>query len=115
VALGFGAQRIVQDLLAGFFVVAERQYGFGDLIRISPLGDSGGVLGTVEEVTLRVTRLRTVNGEVVFIPNGQIVQVTNLSREWARSVIEVPVPVTADIGVVNGLLHQVGEAAFEDE
>src|SRR6266852_5508888 len=97
VALGFGAQRIVQDILAGFFIITERQYGFGDLIRISNLGATTGVTGTVESVTLRVTNLRTVVGEFVIIPNGQINQVTNLSRDWARAVVDVPVPVTADI------------------
>jgi small conductance mechanosensitive channel len=88
VALGFGAQRIVQDILAGFFIVAERQYGYGDLIRVANIGSTTGVTGTVEDVTLRTTRMRTVNGEVVFVPNGQITQVTNLSRDWARAVID---------------------------
>lgn len=114
VAVGFGAQRVVQDILAGFFIISERQYGFGDVIRISALGETTGVLGTVENVTLRVTSLRTVNGEVVFVPNGQIVQVTNLSRDWARAVVDVPVPATADMNKVNELLHSVGEAAFAD-
>jgi small conductance mechanosensitive channel len=115
VALGFGAQRVVQDVLAGFFIVAERQYGFGDSIRISSLGATTGVVGVVEEVTLRVTRLRTVSGEVVFVPNGQIVQVTNLSRDWARAVIDVPVPATADISEVTAKLREVGENAFHDD
>ena len=114
VAVGFGAQRVVQDILAGFFIVAERQYGFGDVIRLSPLGTATGVTGTVEEVTLRVTRLRTVSGEVVFVPNGQIVQVTNLSRDWARAVIDVPVPVTADLNDVTTTLRQVCKEAFAD-
>jgi small conductance mechanosensitive channel len=57
VALGFGAQRIVQDILAGFFLITERQYGFGDVVRISALGSTTGVSGTVEDVTLRLTRL----------------------------------------------------------
>ncbi len=114
VAVGFGAQRVVQDILAGFFIISERQYGFGDAIRISALGATTGVLGTVENVTLRVTSLRTVNGEVVFVPNGQIVQVTNLSRDWARAVVDVPVPATADTNKVNGILHTVGEEAFAD-
>ncbi len=92
VAVGFGAQRVVQDILAGFFIISERQYGFGDMIQISALGATTGVLGTVENVTLRVTSLRTVNGEVLFVPNGQIVQVTNMSRDWARAVVDVPVP-----------------------
>jgi len=115
VALGFGAQRVVQDILAGFFIITERQYGFGDLIRISNLGATTGVTGTVEDVTLRVTRMRTVNGEVVIIPNGQINQVTNLSRDWARAVVDVPLPATADINRVNALLQAVGNAVYADE
>ncbi len=115
VALGFGAQRIVQDILAGFFMITERQYGFGDLIRISSLGSTTGVTGTVEDVTLRTTRMRTVNGEVVIIPNGQINQVTNLSRDWARAVIDVPIPATADITRVNGILQSIGEDLYADD
>ncbi len=75
VALGFGAQRIVQDLLAGLFLITERQYGFGDVVRLTVTGAGAPVTGTVEDVTLRVTQIRTVNGEVVITPNGQIVQV----------------------------------------
>ena len=115
VALGFGAQRIVQDILSGFFLIAERQYGFGDVVRIAPLGSSAVVTGTVEEVTLRITRLRSANGEVVIVPNGQIVHATNLSRDWARAVIDVPVPSTADIARVNDVLHDVCVAAYADE
>lgn len=114
VALGFGAQRIVQDLLAGFFLFAERQYGYGDLIRIEALGVSDAVIGTVEEISLRTTTVRTSAGEVVITPNGQIIQTTNLSRGWARAVIDVPVPVTADVNQVNDLLLEVGRAAYDD-
>jgi small-conductance mechanosensitive channel len=114
VALGFGAQRIVQDVLAGFFIVTERQYGFGDVIRLSVIGTTG-MVGTVEEVTLRITRIRSLNGEVVTTPNGQIVQVTNLSRDWARAVIDVPVPVTADVNRVSDTLRDVCEKAFADD
>ncbi len=115
VAVGFGAQRVVQDILAGFFIVTERQYGFGDVVRISPLGVTTGVTGTVEEVTLRVTRLRNISGEVIFVPNGQIVQVINLSRDWARAVIDVPIPVSADVSAVTSALRDVGKAAFADD
>jgi small-conductance mechanosensitive channel len=115
VALGFGAQRVVQDILAGFFIITERQYGFGDLIRISSLGATTGVTGTVEDVTLRVTNIRTVDGEVVIIPNGQINQVTNLSRDWARAVVDVPLPATADIARVNSILQDVGHQVYADE
>jgi small conductance mechanosensitive channel len=114
VALGFGAQRLVQDILAGFFIIAERQYGFGDVIRFSSLGATEGVTGTVEDVTLRVTRLRSMNGEVVIVPNGQVVQVTNLSRDWARAVIDVPVPRTVDVGRASEILRRVGLDAYDD-
>jgi moderate conductance mechanosensitive channel len=114
-ALGFGAQRIVQDVLAGFFMVAERQYGFGDLIRLNVNGVGEPLTGTVEEVTLRITRVRTPDGEVVTTPNGQIVQVINLSRDWARAVVDVPVPASADVSAVSDLLARVGAKAFADQ
>ena len=114
VALGFGAQRIVQDLLAGFFIITERQYGFGDVIRLAVVGIGEPRTGTVEDVTLRVTQMRTVDGEVVVTPNGQIVQVVNLSRDWARAVIDIPLPAGTDIPRVSEVLHQVGEQAYAD-
>jgi moderate conductance mechanosensitive channel len=115
VALGFGAQRIVQDLLAGFFMVAERQYGFGDLVRLNVTSVAQPVTGTVEEVTLRITRVRTADGEVVTTPNGQIVQVVNLSRDWARAVVDVPVPAAADVATVSDMLAKIGTEAYKDE
>jgi moderate conductance mechanosensitive channel len=113
-ALGFGLQRFVQDIAAGFFITSERQYGFGDVIRIS-VPSVAEVTGTVEDVTLRVTRLRSVSGEVITTPNGQIIQVTNLSRDWARAVIDVPVPATVEVSHVTDVLRRVGEAAYADE
>ena len=114
VALGFGAQRIVQDLLAGFFIITERQYGFGDLIRLSVPSIPDPAMGYVEDVNLRVTTVRTIDGEVVITPNGQITQVTNLSRDWARAVVDVPVPATADVTRVSNLLRAIGEKAYKD-
>jgi len=96
-AIGFGAQRIVQDLLAGFFMFTERQYVFGDVVQIGQVGATTGVTGTVEEVTLRTTKLRTVQGDLVIIPNGQVNQVVNRSRDWARVIIDVPVAIDQDI------------------
>ncbi|MEU0545475.1 mechanosensitive ion channel family protein [Nocardia sp. NPDC005978] len=113
-ALGFGAQRIVQDLLAGFFLITERQYGFGDVVRIAVTGSAVDAEGTVEDVTLRITTLRSADGEVISVPNGQIVKVTNLSKDWARAAIDVPVPATADINRVNEILREVGAKAFAD-
>jgi moderate conductance mechanosensitive channel len=114
VAFGFGAQRVVQDILAGTLIIVERQYGFGDVIRIGALGSEAGVTGTVEEVTLRITRLRTLQGEVVIVPNGQIVQVINMSRDWARVVVDVPVPIAVDIQRARNLLHRVTDEARDD-
>jgi len=114
VALGFGAQRLVQDILAGFFIITERQYGFGDLIRLSVPSLPDPAIGTVEDVTLRVTTVRTADGEVVITPNGQITQVTNLSRDWARAVVDVPVPAAADVNRVSDLLRLIGDEAYKE-
>jgi small-conductance mechanosensitive channel len=114
VGLGFGAQRVVGDVLAGFFIITERQYGFGDVVEISVTGASTNARGTVEDVTLRITRMRAADGEVVTIPNGQIVKVVNLSRDWARAVVDVPVPTTTDVNRVNEILREVGRQAFRD-
>jgi moderate conductance mechanosensitive channel len=114
VGLGFGAQRVVQDVLAGFFIITERQYGFGDVVAITATGASTEASGTVEDVTLRITRMRSPNGEVVTVPNGQIVKVVNLSRDWARAVVDVPVPTSTDVSRVNEILREVGDEAFRD-
>jgi moderate conductance mechanosensitive channel len=114
VGLGFGAQRIVQDVLAGFFIITERQYGFGDVVQINVLGAMQAAEGTVEDVTLRITRVRSADGEVMIVPNGQIVKVINLSRDWARAVVDVPVPTSIDVNRVNETLREVGRDAFRD-
>ena len=114
-ALGFGLQRFVQDIAAGFFITGERQYGFGNVVRIEATGVSEPATGTVEDVTLRVTRLRSVSGEVITTPNGQIVQVTNLSRDWARAVLDVPVPSSVDVSHVTDILRGVGQDAYSDD
>ncbi|HEX3540580.1 MAG TPA: mechanosensitive ion channel family protein [Acidimicrobiales bacterium] len=113
-ALGFGAQQIVQDLLSGFFLFAERQFSVGDLVRLAQPGQAVGVSGTVEELTLRVTRLRTVQGELVFVPNGALRQVTNLSKEWSRVVIDIPVPADQDIEQAVETLRQVASEFAQD-
>ncbi|MEZ0341178.1 mechanosensitive ion channel family protein [Mycobacterium sp. pV006] len=113
-ALGFGAQKLVQDLLAGFFIITERQYGFGDLVQLNMVGAPDASEGTVEEVTLRVTKLRTADGEVYTVPNGNIVRSLNMSKDWARAVVDIPVPVTADLNRVNEVLQQVGDTSMDD-
>jgi small conductance mechanosensitive channel len=113
-ALGFGAQRIVQDLLSGFFLITEKQYGFGDLVELSVTA-GGTAVGTVEDVTLRVTKLRTSDGEMYTVPNGQIVKSLNMSKDWARAVVDVPVPTSADLSRVNDVLGDVAKAAMKDD
>jgi len=114
-ALGFGAQRLVQDLLSGFFIIAEKQYGFGDLVQLAVTGSANDARGTVEDVTLRVTKLRSSDGEVFTIPNGQIVKSINLSKDWARAVVEIPVPVREDLNRVNDVLHALAHTAMQDD
>jgi small-conductance mechanosensitive channel len=109
VALGFGAQSLVKDFLSGFFILVEDQYGVGDVIN---LGDASG---TVEDVSLRVTRLRATDGTVWFVPNGEIKQVGNTSMEWSRALIDVLVPYESDVRAVTGYLKEVAAEFGEDE
>src|SRR5712671_1501077 len=87
-AVGFGAQALVKDFISGFFILLEDQYGVGDAVRI---GDHEGV---VEHMTLRTTILRNFEGRGHVIPNGAVVSVSVLSRDWARAVVDVTVPYT---------------------
>ena len=114
IGLGFGAQQMVGDLLAGFFLFAEHQFAFGDVIRLSVPGQPTGVTGTVEELTLRVTKVRTAQGELVVVPNSALRQVTNLSKDWSRAVIDIPVSVTEDLDRVTGLLKDMFAAMSAD-
>jgi moderate conductance mechanosensitive channel len=115
VAVGFGAQQIVGDLLAGFFLLAERQFGYGDVIRFAPPGLTEGVTGTVDEMTLRVTKLRTIQGELVIIPNGSLRQVTNLSKEWSRAVVDLPVATDEDLQRASSVLRVAAHEMTEEE
>jgi moderate conductance mechanosensitive channel len=114
-ALGFGAQQLVKDLLSGFFIIVEKQYGFGDLVSLTVAGINAEARGTVENVTLRVTRLRSSDGELFTIPNGQIVKTINLSKDWARAVIDIPVSTSADLNRVNEVLHDVCDHAMDNQ
>jgi moderate conductance mechanosensitive channel len=111
-ALGFGAQQVVRDILSGFFIIVEKQYGFGDLVTLTVVSATEAS-GTVEDVTLRVTRLRSPNGEVLTIPNGQIVKAVNQSKDWARAVVDIPVSTTVDLNRVGEVLRQECEHALE--
>lgn len=115
VAIGFGAQQVVGDLLAGFFLFTERQFGIGDLVRLSTPGQLTGILGTVEELTLRVTKLRSQTGEVIVVPNSSLRQVTNLSKDWSRIVLDIPIPVEEDLDVVTRLVDEVSTSMAAEE
>lgn len=112
--IGFGAQRIVADLLAGFFLFAERQFGVGDTIKVSSVGSEDGIVGVVEEVSLRVTRLRRFDGDIVTVPNGELRQVSNMSRDWARLLVEVPISLVEDVDAVVARINDVGRELAGD-
>jgi small conductance mechanosensitive channel len=107
-AIGFGAQSLVKDVIAGFFVLLEDQYGIGETVRI------GTQEGVVEKMTLRVTVLRSADGEVHVIPNGSVQTVTVLSRDWRRALVDVEVAPGEELGRVFGILSQVGESLARD-
>jgi moderate conductance mechanosensitive channel len=108
-ALGFGAQSLVSDFLAGTFMIFEDQYGVGDEI------DLGEAVGTVEAVSLRVTRLRDINGTVWYVRNGEISRVGNMSQNWARTVLDISVAYHEDLVRVRRVLEEVAHDMWEDE
>jgi len=85
-AIGFGAQHLVRDLINGFFIIIEDQFVVGESVRI------GTVIGRVEHLTLRRTVVRDIQGAVVSIPNGEIAQVSNLSRDWGQVFVDISIP-----------------------
>ncbi|MGH3357318.1 MAG: mechanosensitive ion channel family protein [Nocardioidaceae bacterium] len=108
VAIAFGAQSLVSDFVSGTFMMMEDQYGVGDEV------DLGDAIGTVEAVTLRMTRLRDINGTVWYVRNGYITRVGNSSQNWARSVLDVRVSYTEDLRQVREVLHDVARALWQD-
>ncbi len=109
VAIGFGAQTVVRDFLAGFFMLVEDQYGVGDVI------DVGEVTGTVERVSMRTTVLRGVNGNVWHIPNGEIKRVGNMSQLWSRAVLDIDVAYDTDLRLAQGVIQRVADEVWKDE
>lgn len=92
-AVGFGSQKIIGDLLGGFFIITEKQYGIGDWVKF--FGSAATVEGDVVNMTLRATTIRTINGDEITVPNGEARMCVNSSARWARAVISIPVPITA--------------------
>ncbi|HET7069477.1 MAG TPA: mechanosensitive ion channel domain-containing protein [Nocardioides sp.] len=110
VALGFGSQTLVKDFLSGIFMIFEDQYGVGDVV---DMGE--GLSGTVEAVSLRVTRLRDTNGTVWYVRNGELYRVGNMSQNWARTVLDVQVSAREDIARVRRVLADVIHDLWQDE
>ncbi|MGB8020522.1 MAG: mechanosensitive ion channel family protein [Candidatus Nanopelagicales bacterium] len=108
IALGFGAQALVKDYFSGFFMIVEDQYGVGDLVDVGP------VVGTVEEITLRVTRIRDVNGVVWYVRNGEILRVANQSQGWTMAMAVIPVAYSADLEKVRSIVRDVGLQMYND-
>jgi small conductance mechanosensitive channel len=107
-AISFGAQSLVKDVISGLFILIENQFGVGDVVRIE------GVSGAVERMTLRVVILRDVHGVVHIVPNGEIKKVSNLTRTWARAVLDVGVAYKEDTDHVVRVMREVGAGLWED-
>jgi small-conductance mechanosensitive channel len=108
IALGFGAQSLVKDYISGVLMVLEDQYGVGDVI------DTGAVVGTVEDVGLRITRVRDLNGVVWYIRNGEIVNLGNRSQGWSFVAVDMPVSYSQDLDAVRTVVDEVGAAMLAD-
>jgi len=107
-AVGFGAQSLVKDVISGFFILSEDQFGVGDVVKI---GDFSGV---VERMTLRATVLRNLEGQVHVVPNGNIQNVTVMTKEWARAVLDLTIPHEEPIGRTFEVLERVGNRLAQD-
>ncbi|MGP5622862.1 mechanosensitive ion channel domain-containing protein [Candidatus Corynebacterium faecigallinarum] len=107
-AVGFGAQNIIGDFLNGFFIISERHYGVGDIITFDDTGDA--LMGTVVKLTLRTTQIRTFNGELVTVPNSKATVTINYSKQWARAVVQLDLPLTKGESMTD-LVDKVSESA----
>ena len=107
-AIGFGAQSLVKDVISGFFIILENQIRVGDVVTIAGAG------GIVEEISLRTIRLRDVEGRVHIVPNGLIEVATNFTHEWSRALVEIPVAYKEDVDRVIAVLQEVGEELRAD-
>ena len=108
VALAFGAQNLLRDLIAGTFIIFEDQLGVGDVV------DLGVASGTVEDVTLRTTRLRDIEGVAWHVPNGEIHRVGNKSQQWSRAVVDVPISSHADLDRARQVIKTTADELAHD-
>ncbi|MCH6566869.1 MAG: mechanosensitive ion channel family protein [Nitrospinae bacterium] len=108
-AVGFGAQNMVKDVINGFFLLMENHYRVGDVVRMA------GVAGLVEAVNLRVTILRDLQGRVHVIPNGHFEVLTNFTKDWSRALLDIGVAYKEDVDEVMAVLEEVGEELRQDK
>jgi small conductance mechanosensitive channel len=108
VAVGFGGQYLIKDIISGFFIILENQYRIGDVVRFEE------VSGTVEDISLRKTTLRDMDGVVHHVPHGEIKKVSNMSQEFSRVNLDVGVSYNAELDEVIRIINEVGNAMFED-
>jgi small-conductance mechanosensitive channel len=109
VAIGFGSQSLVKDFLSGFFILVEDQFGVGDIVDLEP-----GIAGTVEAVSLRTTRLRSVDGTVWHVPNGEIRRVGNMSQHWSRALLDVDVAYDTDLAHARTVIKRVADKLWNE-
>ena len=107
-AVGFGAQSLVKDVISGFFILFEDQFGVGDVVKI------GDFTGVVEHMTLRATVLRNLEGQVHVVPNGNIQTATVMTKEWARAILDVTIPHREELDRVFEILKRVGTQLAAD-
>ncbi len=108
IAVGFGAQAIFRDWLAGIFIIAENQYSVGDVVGIA------GVSGLVEEISLRRTVLRDLNGTLHTVPNGQITVASNMTSDWSRVNLDISVAYDTDIDKAMAVVNRIGQQLADD-
>ena len=109
VAVGFGSQALVKDFLSGVFMLLEDQYGVGDVV------DVGDTVGVVEEVKLRSTQVRDINGTLWHIPNGSIRRVANMSQDWGQTVLDVEVAYDTDIAAATAVIKEVADGLWQEK
>ncbi|NLP46113.1 MAG: mechanosensitive ion channel family protein [Epulopiscium sp.] len=108
VAIGFGAQSLVKDIITGFFILLEDQFGVGDIVTLN------GKTGTVEEMGLRTTQIRSFDGDLHIIPNGEIGIVTNSTRDFKRAIVDISVSYEENINHVLGILEEILKKAEQE-
>ena len=109
VAIGFGSQSLVKDFLAGIFILVEDQFGVGDTV------DLGEAVGVVEVVSLRTTRLRSVDGTVWHVPNGEIARVGNKSQHWSRALLDIQVAYTTDLAEARTVIKRTADQVWREK